>query len=234
MHSGSPEHAETSSTNDSGQVVWQWKYSGFGEDQPTTAKTRFAETATNPNPGTTNLTVPQYNLRYAGQYFDQESGLHYNGYRTYDPRVGGYTQNDPIGLEGGWNRRVYVEGNPLGFIDAEGLQARDLTRRPTDLSLLEGGAGGGRGDWRRWQRWITLGIAELSSDRQERGQGNRASNRQRDWQANRAHCDGLKGQCDDRACWRAHSLCGQEWCRYAHSLSQRFELSALEPARSWK
>ena len=61
-------------TNDSGQVVWQWRYCAFGEDPPTTAKTRFADPATNPNPGTTNLTVPTYNLRYAGQYFDAGVG----------------------------------------------------------------------------------------------------------------------------------------------------------------
>ena len=108
--------------NDSAQVVWQWRYSGFGEEPPTTARTRFADPATNPNPGTTNLTVPGYNLRYAGQYFDEESGLHYNGYRTYDPRVGAYTQNDPIGLAGGLNRRSFVSGNPLGFMDPDGLQ----------------------------------------------------------------------------------------------------------------
>ena len=86
--------------NDSGQVVWQWKYSGFGEDQPTTAKTRFADLQVNPNPGTTSLTVPTYNLRYAGQYFDAESGLHYNYFRSYSPTSGRYTQNDPIGLAG--------------------------------------------------------------------------------------------------------------------------------------
>ncbi|MBU1359645.1 MAG: hypothetical protein KKC85_22020 [Gammaproteobacteria bacterium] len=54
-----------------------------------------------------------------------------------------YLQADPIGIDAGWNRFEYVSGNPLGFVDPEGLQTKDLTRRPTDLSALEGGAGGG-------------------------------------------------------------------------------------------
>ena len=102
--------------------------------------------------GDSNLTVPGYNLRYAGQYFDGESGLHYNGYRTYDPKVGGYTQNDPIGLEGGWNRRVYVEGNPLNFIDPDGLQIKGTRNPVVPLEGYGGGGGtiGGGGGARSW------------------------------------------------------------------------------------
>jgi RHS repeat-associated protein len=50
-----------------------------------------------------------YSLRYPGQV-DDFNGLFYNFNRFYDPRVGRYTQSDPIGLEGGWNRFGYVGG----------------------------------------------------------------------------------------------------------------------------
>ncbi|MBU2407945.1 MAG: RHS repeat-associated core domain-containing protein, partial [Gammaproteobacteria bacterium] len=97
------------------------KYSGFGEDQPTTLATRFADPEKVPNAGTVNISVPNYNLRYAGQYFDVESGLNYNYFRTYDSRSGRYVSADPIGLEGGWNRFGYVSGNSLRYTDRYGL-----------------------------------------------------------------------------------------------------------------
>jgi RHS repeat-associated protein len=62
------------------------------------------------------------NLRFPGQYFDSEKGHFYNTFRTYCPSCGRYTQADPIGLNGGWNRFGYVEGNPLSFADPLGLE----------------------------------------------------------------------------------------------------------------
>lgn len=105
-------------TNASGQTVWQWPYSAFGDELPTTAENGFMA----PGTGAVIDAPVTFNLRYPGQYYDKESGLHYNYFRSYDPRTGRYTQPDPIGLDGGWNRFGYADQNPLSFGDLKGLQ----------------------------------------------------------------------------------------------------------------
>jgi len=87
----------------SGAVVWSAKYSSFGE-----ADVDASSTITN-------------NLRFPGQYYDSETGLHYNWYRYYDPSNGRYLTPDPIGLAGGINVFGYVKNNPLKFMDPRGL-----------------------------------------------------------------------------------------------------------------
>ena len=65
-------------TQEDGKVAWQWAYSAFGDEQPTTAGTRFTSESTSPTTGSTSLPQVQYSLRYPGQYFDVETNLHYN------------------------------------------------------------------------------------------------------------------------------------------------------------
>jgi len=57
---------------------------------------------------------------FAGQYYDAETDLHYNYFRTYDPSTGRYITSDPIGLDGGINTYLYAYANPTKFIDPTG------------------------------------------------------------------------------------------------------------------
>jgi RHS repeat-associated protein len=110
-----PDHLGTprAITNAANQTVWYWNY-----DEP------FGKTAANENPSGTGTFA--YNLRFPGQYFDSETGLHYNWHRDYDPEIGKYAQSDPIGLGGGLNTYSYVEGNPLRYTDPRGLTLQDV------------------------------------------------------------------------------------------------------------
>jgi len=109
-----PDHLGTprAITDTANQTVWYWNY-----DEP------FGATEANENPN--NLGAFSYNLRFPGQYFDSETGLHYNGHRDYNPEIGKYIQSDPIGLKGGQNTHAYVAGNSLIYGDPDGLARWD-------------------------------------------------------------------------------------------------------------
>lgn len=89
-------------TDPLGNVSWTGQLDSFGKVLPV-------------NPAITQ------NLRFPGQYYDQETGLHYNMQRYYDELSGRYLQSDPIGLAGGINTYTYVHNNPLRWTDPFGL-----------------------------------------------------------------------------------------------------------------
>jgi RHS repeat-associated protein len=107
-HLGTPQAL----TNQAGAVVWKATYDPFGQ------------ATVNEDPDGDGVPVKN-NKRYAGMYFDAETGLHYNWHRYYDPKVGRYISSDPIGLWGGLNTFSYVKNNPLRWIDPHGLDVID-------------------------------------------------------------------------------------------------------------
>ncbi|WP_431038580.1 RHS repeat-associated core domain-containing protein [Pseudomonas yamanorum] len=97
-HLGTPQEL----TAPNGETVWSAHYRAYGQ----IAKLDV-NTLTNP-------------LRFQGQYFDPESGLHYNRHRYYNPDIGRYLTPDPVKLAGGLNGYQYVP-NPTGWVDPLGL-----------------------------------------------------------------------------------------------------------------
>lgn len=107
-------------TNTSGVVVWRWEGRAFGNTTP------------NEDPdGNQELTT--VHLRFPGQYYDAETGLHYNWNRYYDPSTGRYITSDPIGLAGGPNTYSYVRNNSLRYVDPLGLAPN-----PAELACFGG------------------------------------------------------------------------------------------------
>ena len=72
-------------------------------------------------------------IRFQGQSFDTETGLHYNRFRYYDPDLGMFISRDPIGLMGGFNTFQYAP-NPTGWIDPFGLAK---SKNPKDCDCDE-------------------------------------------------------------------------------------------------
>ncbi|AOS65113.1 RHS repeat-associated core domain-containing protein [Actinoalloteichus hymeniacidonis] len=68
-------------------------------------------------------TAPPTPLRFPGQYHDDETGLHYNRHRFYDPTTGRYLSPDPLGLDPAPNHHSYV-ANPVTWSDPLGLMPK--------------------------------------------------------------------------------------------------------------
>ena len=102
-HLGTPQ--EMSDRN--GQIVWSADHKAWGEIREQRSEKAKQQGLSNP-------------LRFQGQYHDHETGLHYNRYRYYDPRVGRFISKDPIGYAGGLNLFAYAP-NPVGWVDPLGL-----------------------------------------------------------------------------------------------------------------
>jgi RHS repeat-associated protein len=100
------------------KVVWSWDY----------AASTFGENAPNQDPSNSGSAFVM-NVRFPGQYYDSETGLHYNYFRDYEPGTGRYIESDPIGLDGGTATYAYADGNSLLLVDPDGRNPLPLIIR---------------------------------------------------------------------------------------------------------
>ncbi|WP_295988658.1 RHS repeat-associated core domain-containing protein [uncultured Variovorax sp.] len=102
-HLGTPQEL----TDHAGRVAWSASYKAWGEARQAISEAWRRAGFRNP-------------IRFQGQYLDEETGLHYNRHRYFDPQSGRYISHDPIRLAGGINLQEYAF-NPLEWIDPLGL-----------------------------------------------------------------------------------------------------------------
>jgi RHS repeat-associated protein len=119
-HLGTPREL----TSGSGEIVWAGVHKAWGNlaiaTMPAVQVADDQDMAAEPS-----AFIDVMPLRFQGQYYDSETGLHYNRFRYYDPDSGRFVSQDPIGLQGGNNLYQYAP-NPISWIDPLGLTFEDL------------------------------------------------------------------------------------------------------------
>ena len=105
--------------DDNGNIVWQADYDIYGNLRNLHGSKKF---------------IP---FRQLGQYEDDETGLYYNRFRYYDPRIGNYISQDPIRLAGG-NPTLYAfVSDPNIWEDVFGLDCGRSGKQAKLRSLLD-------------------------------------------------------------------------------------------------
>lgn len=93
-----------------GQVVWSVETEAYG--------------AGHVAPGS----IVTNNIRFSSQYYDEETGLHYNLFRYYDPRLGRYLNVEPLlEMSNRTNFYEFADNNPLLRADRMGLATGSAT-----------------------------------------------------------------------------------------------------------
>ena len=72
--------------------------------------------------GSLALGASESGYAFTGREWDPETGLYYYRARHYDPRIGRFISEDPIGFSGGINYYSYVRNNPALLFDPSGLK----------------------------------------------------------------------------------------------------------------
>ena len=165
-HLGTPREM----TDAGGRVVWAARYRAWGN----VLEVAQRDSPEVVSPDEIGEVQP---VRFQGQYYDNESGLHYNRFRYYDPDIGRFVSVDPIGLLGGANTFTYV-WNPVTWIDPFGLspcragqgtpsekgatRTDTLPRQPN--TTRSGVTRTNAADWRALRdHWDSIGYGEILS-----------------------------------------------------------------------
>lgn len=141
-HLGTPREL----TDNNGKVVWKVRYKTYG------------------NVAVKEIEEVENNLRFQGQYFDEETGLHYNRFRYYNPNTGQFITQDPIGLLGGANNYQYAP-NPVGWVDPFGLKCKEITLSDIKFKSIWGGDGIEFYVRDENAEKLSLGLAEVADDK---------------------------------------------------------------------
>ena len=129
-HLGTPRELSA----EDGSIIWSASYRAWGnvleeawlpEEEGLAHQTQNRHAAERAKELAQQQNLSQ-NLRFQGQYFDAETGLHYNRFRYYDPEIGRFVSQDPIGLAGGINNYQYAP-NPVTWVDPWGLKKKNTT-----------------------------------------------------------------------------------------------------------
>jgi RHS repeat-associated protein len=119
-YSIAPDHlgAPRQIVNSANGQVWYWDHHPFGETRSITAAAGF-----------------RHELRFPGQVYDSETGLHNNGFRDYWPFIGRYIESDPIGIAGGVGTYTYAGNDPVNAIDPLGLDPKVRSDALSDIPV---------------------------------------------------------------------------------------------------
>ena len=129
-HIGRPAFATDGAAN----IVWEVNYLPFG--------------------GVESSSGSNIDLRFPGQWFQLESGLHQNWMRDYDPTTGRYMQADPLGLVDGASVYGYARQSPMRYTDRRGERVY-IVCRPLGLLGFTG------------KKHCSLVVLEVNCDCQE-------------------------------------------------------------------
>lgn len=163
---GSPVAA----TNGAGEVIWREEYRPYG--------TRLLKEDEGTNEDW-----------FTGKPHEEEFGLSYFGARWYDPESGRFMGVDPVGVVPGivlsYNRYIYANNNPYGYVDPNGKTPKLISGSPEPFSwrLDSGTAGSGAGGYGGYRGWSQASPSQMRS---LRGGGGRIQSPKSQLEKNRA------------------------------------------------